>query len=308
MSTRLPPFSSLLALDAVARHGTLTRAAIELNVTQPAVSRRIAALEADLGRPLLDRRTKPLTLNQDGLELFEVLRSTFGRLETVVERLRRPNDHHGVTISAGAGLTAYLLIPRLPQIEAAFPELQIRIISRPHEDEEERAGDLDIRFGDGKWHGRTVIKFLGEDVFPVCSPRYLGRRKVPFSAEQLGSSRLLDMKVRQPLWYNWATWFDAVRFPRPVPPRVVYLDSYPIVVDAAISGDGVCLAWAGLLDALLKSGVLVRVTPQSATSERGYFLMHDPKLPRDGPARLVARWLIENFGHPGTRCPSPAQY
>ena len=46
---RLPGFSGLTAFYAAARHGTLTAAAAELNVSQPAVSRRIAALEADLG-------------------------------------------------------------------------------------------------------------------------------------------------------------------------------------------------------------------------------------------------------------------
>ena len=58
---RLPSFSNLIAFDAVARNGTLTRAAEELNVSQPAISRRLSALEADLGLPLFDRTTKPLS-------------------------------------------------------------------------------------------------------------------------------------------------------------------------------------------------------------------------------------------------------
>ena len=52
---RLPSFSNLIAFDAMARNGTLTRAAEELNVSQPAISRRVAALEIGLGRPLFDR-------------------------------------------------------------------------------------------------------------------------------------------------------------------------------------------------------------------------------------------------------------
>lgn len=56
---RLPGFSGLTAFYAAARHGTLTAAASELNVSQPAVSRRIAQLEADLGCALFDRSRKP---------------------------------------------------------------------------------------------------------------------------------------------------------------------------------------------------------------------------------------------------------
>ena len=97
---RLPSFSNLVAFDAVARRGTLSRAAEELNVSQPAISRRLAALEADIGKTLFDRRTKPLTLTAEGAELFEVLRSSLRRLEGVISRLRGAQDSNTVTISA----------------------------------------------------------------------------------------------------------------------------------------------------------------------------------------------------------------
>jgi DNA-binding transcriptional LysR family regulator len=295
---RLPSFSSLLAFDAVARHGTLTRAAVELNVSQPAVSRRIAALEADLGRPLLDRRTKPLSLNKDGTELYEVLRSSLGRLEAVVERLRRGSDLDTVTINAGAGLTAYWLIPRLPQIEAAFPKLKLRIVSQSHDREEDVTGDLQVRFGDGKWPRTTATKLWAEEVFPVCSPLHLGRRKPPLTLEQLKSAHLLDMKVTKQTWYDWGSWFEAVGAPIRAPLRAVHFDSYPLVVDAALAGHGVCLCWDGLLDRFLESGSLVRLSPLSATSARGYFVTHDPGLPSDAPARAVARWFVESSARP----------
>lgn len=291
---RLPSFSSLIAFDAVARHGTLTRAAVELNVSQPAISRRIAALEADLGRPLLDRSTKPLKLNQQALELYEVLRSSLDRIAAVVERLRMPTNRCAVTISAGAGLTAYLLIPKLPQIEAAFPEFQIRIISRTHEYDDEPAAELDIRFGKGEYPGRTSVKLLSERVFPVCSPGYLEGRKPPLTVDQLASSRLLDMKVRGRPWFDWTSWFETVGLHRRRPLQIQRLGSYPLVVDAAVAGEGICLAWGGLVDNLLRSGVLQRVMPQTATSQRGYFLSVAPGLPRDAPARSVARWFMEN--------------
>ena len=62
MSVRLPAFSGLVAFYAAVRHGTLTGAAQELNVSQPAISRRISTLEADLGCHLFDRSRKPVQL------------------------------------------------------------------------------------------------------------------------------------------------------------------------------------------------------------------------------------------------------
>jgi DNA-binding transcriptional LysR family regulator len=284
----------LIAFDAIARHGTLTRAAEELNVSQPAISRRLAALEADLGHLLFDRRTKPLALTKSGEELFDVLRSGLSRLETVIRRLRSSADSESVTISAGSGLAAYWLIPRLPEMQSAFPTLRLKIVSQSHQHEDDGTGDLQIRFGEGSWPATEATKMLGEEVFPVCSPLHLGRRKVPFSLDQLEAASLLDMKVENQPWYDWGSWFEAAGTAVNRPPKILYFDSYPLVVSAALAGQGVCLCWAGLLDGFLGSGALVRLSPISIPSPRGYFVTHEVGLPPDAPARAIARWLLDS--------------
>lgn len=291
---RLPSFSNLIAFDAIARHGTLTRAAKELNVSQPAISRRLAALEADLGHPLFDRRTKPLTLTKSGEELFAVLRSGLSRLETVIRRLRSSTDSESVTISAGSGLAAYWLIPRLPKMQAAFPTLRLQIVSQSHQHEQDGAGDLQIRFGEGSWPATESTKMLGEEVFPVCSPLHLGRRRIPLSLDQLKVASLLDMKVDNQPWHDWGSWFETAGAAVSRPPNILYFDSYPLVVGAALAGQGICLCWAGLLDGLLGSGALVRLSPISIPSRRGYFVTHEVGLPPDAPARAIARWLLDS--------------
>lgn len=291
---RLPSFSNLIAFDATARHGTLTRAAEELNVSQPAISRRLAALESDLGRPLFDRSTKPLSLTKSGQELFDVLRSGLSRLESVIGRLRGSETADTVTISAGSGIAAYWLIPRLPEMQAAFPGVRLKIVSQSHNNEDDLSGDLQIRFGQGPWVATAVGKMFDEEVFAVCSPLYLRRRSTPLSLDQLKSASLLDMKVTNQPWYDWGSWFDAVGAPARKPLDVLYFDSYPLVISAALAGQGICLGWAGLLDDFLASGALVRLTPRSASSARGYFVTHDVDLAVDAPARSIARWLLES--------------
>jgi DNA-binding transcriptional LysR family regulator len=258
---RLPSFSNLIAFDAIARHGTLTRAAEELSVSQPAISRRLAALEADLGHPLFDRRTKPMALTKSGAELFDVLRSGLSRLETVIRRLRSFNDSESVTISAGSGLAAYWLIPRLPEMQSAFPTLRLKIVSQSHEHEDDGTGDLQIRFGEGNWSASEATEMLGEEVFPVCSPLHLGRRKVPFSLDQLKVASLLDMKVENQPWYDWGSWFEAAGTAVNRRPKILYFDSYPLVVSAALAGQGICLCWAGLLDSAMRGDAGQFVAP-----------------------------------------------
>jgi LysR family glycine cleavage system transcriptional activator len=291
---RLPSFSNLIAFDAIARHGTLTRAAKELNVSQPAISRRLGALEADLGRPLFDRSTKPLSLTKSGVELFDVLRSGLSRLESVIGRLRDSADADTITISAGSGMAAFWLIPRLPRMQAAFPHLKLKIISQSHDTEDEVSGDLQIRFGRGEWRATEAMKMFGEDVFPVCSPHFRGWRNSSVAADQLHEAPLLDMKVANQPWYDWNSWFEAIGAPARSPLRVLYFDSYLLVISAALAGQGVCLGWEGLLDDLLASGALIRLAPLSASSVRGYFVTHDIALPANAPARSLARWLLES--------------
>ena len=136
----LPPFSGLTAFYAAVRHGTLTGAARELNVSQPAVSRRIAALEADLGCHLFDRSHKPARLTQQGREMMRALRSGFGQIEAAADQIRRSDGKQVVTVTGPAGFVGFWLIPRLGGLEAAFPEVTIRIISQEYGDPE-RPGD-----------------------------------------------------------------------------------------------------------------------------------------------------------------------
>ncbi len=287
---RLPGFSNLIAFDAVARHGTLTSAAAELNVSQPAVSRRIALLEADLGAPLFDRAVKPLALTANGEKLFDVLRSGLSRLEVVVDRIRNEPDGDSLTISAASGLAAYWLIPRLPAMQAAFPRISIRITSQSHS-EDTLAGDLQIRFGDGNWPAVTATQILGEEVFPVASPLFLEGRPMPLSQQDMMQTRLLDMQNNRHTWYDWETWFDVVGTPVTGKLQTLAFDSYVLLVSAALAGQGICLCWSGLLDPFLASGALVRLSELSATSSRGYFVTFPSEPAVDPQVEAVAGWL-----------------
>lgn len=290
MPNILPPFADLIAFDAAARHGTFTRAARDLNVSQPAVSRRIAALEADLGTVLFERASKPFRLTATGEKLFDVLRSGLSRLEATVEEIRKPVDGDSVTISAGAGFAAFWLIPRLPQLQAAFPNHDLRILSGGHSDDEAQ-GDLQVRFGDGAWPGAEATKILGEEVFAVCSPFLLAGRAGPMDLEAIKSARLLRLPEAISRWYGWRTWFKALGSPLTVQTRSVDFDSYSHLVGAALAGQGIALAWDGLLDQFLESGALVRVSEKSVRSSRGYYVTHSRDAPRASIVREISTWL-----------------
>ena len=287
---RLPPFINLIAFDAAARQGTFTRAAGELNVSQPAISRRVSALEADLGVSVVSRATKPLQLTEAGEKLFDVLRAGLSRLEATVQDIRSQAGDKIVTISAGPGFASFWLLPRLPTLQAAFPDHGLRIVSSSHSDDATQ-GDLQIRFGDGAWPGVEAVKIMGEDVFAVCSPIYLAGRPAPLPIHEIQSARLLRLPDETPNWYGWSSWFEALGSPLTRASAGLDFDSYSLLVGAALAGQGMALCWAGLLDAYLDSGALVRVSRESVRSPRGYFVSHREGAPARGAIRAISRWL-----------------
>lgn len=283
--------TSLLALDAFVRHGSVQRAADALGLSQPAMSRRLLSLEQSVGSALFDRRTRPMTLTVAGRELHDTLRASLGQIEQVVARLR-PSPRGTFTISAGAGFSAYWLIPRLVRMQRAFPNWSLRIVSQSHEQETDDNGDLQVRFGTPPWPGWSSSALFAERVFPVASPLLLAGRPVPATLSQLGRLPLLDLQVVRQPWFDWPAWWTAVGGLRLKRSERICFDSYPLVVEAALAGQGVCLCWDGLLDQFLDSGALIRLTAFEASSPRGYHITHGPAADPSAIACRVRDWLL----------------
>lgn len=287
---RLPSFTLFIAFDAAARLGTFTKAGSEQNVSQPAISRRVAMLEMDLGCRLFDRASKPMTLTQSGEKLFDTLRTGLNRLENVVDEIRTDNSMKTVTISAGAGFSTFWLLPRLPELQTANPGVKIRIVSETQE-EQRPSSELQIRFGDGNWPHLSSTKILGEEVYPVCSPLYLDGKDVPVTVDDLKLEHLLQLESGWQYWYEWSSWFQAVGASTPRTSATTSFDNYLIMISAVLAGQGVGLCWDGLLDTFLNSGALRRLTEFSATSNRGYYLTFQSDIPKASPVRKIAEQL-----------------
>lgn len=288
---RLPGFSGLTAFYAAARHGTLTAAAAELNVSQPAVSRRIAALEADLGCALFDRSHKPVRMTQHGKDLLRALRGGFGQIETAVAQIRQAARGKVVTITAPSGLVAFWLIPRLGELEDTFAEVTVRIISQEY-GEPQRPGDISIRFGLAEDAGE--VRLLGDGVFPAASPLYLDRRGMSGDAYDFARMTLLTMEAARSQWHDWPSWFRSVGAEMPAGARVLDFNSYAMLVNAALAGQGVCLCWDGVLNSFLDTGALVRLEGPEAVSARGYFMAARDGLAADPQVRGILDWIAEN--------------
>lgn len=133
---------------AVAEHGSFTRAAIKLGMTQPTISKRIQQLEEEIGGPLLYRHGRGVNLTDVGARLAEVARSVLLQLDKVkVELDDRAQQLRGwVTIGLPPSFSSTLSLPLARRFQKCFPDAKLRIVEALSGSmlEQLEAGTLDL--------------------------------------------------------------------------------------------------------------------------------------------------------------------
>lgn len=138
----------LAVLLAVHRAGGVLAAAQVLHLTPSAVSQQMARLEAEVGRPLLDRRPTGAQLTDSG----RLLADAAARIEIELTETRRSlaaltDDVHGtVTVGALASVVRAVLVPLVPRLVEAHPDLELRVVQAEGADADRqlRRGEIDL--------------------------------------------------------------------------------------------------------------------------------------------------------------------
>jgi len=138
----------LRVIDAVARHGSVTKAAKELHYSQPAVSHHLARLEAETGAQLLQRVGRGIRLTEAGRLLADRAAEIVGRIDAADAELAA---HVGLTAGrvrlAGFSSAIGWLVPRaVGLLSRDHPGLQVSLIDThpPEALELLRAGKVDV--------------------------------------------------------------------------------------------------------------------------------------------------------------------
>jgi DNA-binding transcriptional LysR family regulator len=125
--SRLPPFDALIAFEATARLGSMTRAATDLFLTQSAISHRIRRLETFMGVQLFERGTAGLIPSAPGQAILDRMPSVLDALAELRTRCLAAAAPMRLRVGVGAALADNWLVRRLPQ----FLTLRMRRLSAP---------------------------------------------------------------------------------------------------------------------------------------------------------------------------------
>lgn len=253
--------------EAVARLGTVTKAAAELGVSPSAVSQQIRVLETQFGAKLFRREKMRLILTLDGDRLFRTTTQAFGAIRNARSAIIGRRAFRNLTIRVSPTFGVRWLGPRIADFAAENPEWSIRVDATPDFTSfETESVDFDLRYGLGGWAGLAVNCILHDLVLPVCSPEYLERlnRHSEDPAAQLGAAHLID-NVKSV--FRWDLWLASNRIDLPDLRYPFRFDRSSMSIEMARQGGGLALDSVTLCLPELQRGELVPFCPYFAVVE-----------------------------------------
>ena len=292
---RLPPLNSLLAFETASRHGNFTRAARELGVAQPAVTRHISNLEDWLGAELFRRHGNSVELNADGYAIADIVTPVFDRLELGLGQFSSARDNE-IVIGASFGMMHMWLMPRITAMRGAARGATINFVtSENYKDFDAGNVDMSIRFGTGDWPDRRADLIFTETTHVIASPAFV-QQHPDINKDNLPATLRPDWLLEHgdPYnygWMTWPRWFAHHGHPMPEVSGHRDIHNYPTLLDMVRCGEGVALGYVGLDDHLVKSGDIVRLGKPINRPKLGYYLLSDARLATSGPGEELRTYL-----------------
>jgi LysR family glycine cleavage system transcriptional activator len=289
MPARLPPLGAIEAFAAAARTQSFTEAARELNLTTSAISRRIAALEAQLGVRLFHRLNRALHLTAAGEKYQAAIAPALEALRAAGTAVRPPVRGTRLTLCVLPSFASLWLLPRIGGFGVAHPDIDLRIATAQRAPEPGRADiDLAVAIGTGEWPGWSAERLLPMRCRPVCAPALLRGPKALRTPDDLRHHALLGVSQPRGFWRRWCAGAGVPPF-RPV--RTLRFDGLHLLYEAAAGGLGVALAFDDLVRPYLDDGRLVEPFQTAFEPRESWWLLHRARDARSGAVRAVRRWL-----------------
>ena len=280
----LPPLNALRAFEVSGRRLSFRAAADELGVTQGAVAQQVRALEKHLGLALFQRHPRGLQLTVAGAAYLAEVTRAFDTLADATGRLLvRPDT---VTISVTPTVAAKLLIPRLGDLQAALPDVELRTVATEALSDFERDQvDIAVRLTRPPFAADLEAKLLfRQDLVAVASPRLVGNMTLPLSSEQLRALPLLHDAQG-----HWATFLKtSSKLPGAV------FNQTTLALDAAMAGQGVALACKAFVAMDLAAGRLVQVAA-AGTLGPDFYLVRNRSAPVRQSVEAVWNWCLNRL-------------
>ena len=291
------PTSDMQFFVMIARHGSLTAAARAIDLTPPAATKRLAALESRLGVRLLNRTTRSLSLTSEGTTYLQhatrILADVREMEEAVAQGRAVPRGLLRVNATLGFGRTA--IAPLVSTFAARYPEVEVlmEVTDKPI-DLVDSGFDLAIRFGTLPDKRLNARRILTNRRFLCASPGYLERHGAPATLADLAHHRCIIHRQNDDAYGIW-------RFLRGDESEVVKVhgalssNDGDIVLGWALDGHGILIRSEWDLAKYLDSGRLRVVLPAFTLPAADLFVYYPDRRNLPVRARVFIDFLAEHF-------------
>jgi LysR family glycine cleavage system transcriptional activator len=285
MSRQLPSIELLQAFLTVAKTGNFGLAGEQLHLSQSAVSRQVAQLEARLENRLFERHTRKIVLTAEGLALVPVAEQVIGLLSDASHMLTTVGS--SVSLRAHPTMAARWLIPRLTAFFQLQPQVTVSIDTVYHRfpDFAFESVDAMVAYGTATWPDFEALQLWEEELIAVCSPALLAGSS---ASQVLKHARLVDSSMDRLDWRRWEEYY-----PGSTGPDNAHLtfDTLESAIVAVKCGQGVALVDGVLTQEELRSGQLTQLHPGSIVTGARYTLVYPKRVKRSSGFCQFLGWL-----------------
>jgi DNA-binding transcriptional LysR family regulator len=283
--------TDLIALLGVARERSFTRAAAQLGVSQPALSRTIRALEARLGVRLLTRSTRSVALTEAGERLVQTVRPHFDGIDAGLAALTamREKPAGSLRISSVEHASETILTPAVARLLMNYPDIRIEIINDyALTDIVAERYDAGVRLGEQVAKDMIALR-IGPDFHQVLvgAPSYLARRRRPDTPHDLTAHECINLRLPTSggLW-PW----PFVKNGRELKVRAegpLAFNAISLILNTALAGLGLAYLPEDLVRDHVAAGRLMPVLADWSPLMTGYHLYYPNRQPSPAFALLV---------------------
>jgi len=276
----------------VARLGSMKAAADTLALSQPALTRRIQALEQFIGLPLFDRRQKGLQLTAEGRDFCAEISPHLDALASAVERISEPATGMRLRIAVPSLFAAQRLMPALPLLHQGFPDLQIDVDTGANRLARLNEGlDAAIAITD-KVDDKLYSRLIEKGRVVALGPKHSRDGELPIRTPDDLQRHPVLLHRDMPEAFN--DWCKRAGVPELRPRRLSYYDAGQLILDAAAGGLGIAFMFESHF-IHSHDERLAQVLPTSVESPYSYWFACEPAALKRRSVRIFHDWLFEQF-------------
>jgi LysR family glycine cleavage system transcriptional activator len=288
MPRALPPLAWFRAFESAGRHLSFTAAALELGMTQSAISQHVRSLENRFGSALFLRKHRGLTLTDEGRRLMPSVSSAISMLQVATEGFETEVSGEVLTVATSVSIAQWFLVPRLRVFLDENPGTSVRISTKVWSDEfHGTETDVEIRFDSPESANPKAKHLWSRSMVIVAEPEFVEKQcSNEITPAEIASCPLIQVVGTNDTWEHWARSrgvsenFDIA----------CYVDSHGMAVDFARSGCGVALTNLAIAASSLLDGSLTTLEKNLLPARDGYYMT---VISNDKPdlSERFAEWL-----------------